>query len=130
MAFLGLLTITAIIIYLLRKKQKVCFKSRQTRFPCRSTNSSAPYKARTLSSHEDYVTSINNHRLHSLHDTEINNDVESVDSSGQRTVSKHFITDGKERSVHFNYKVTLHKCDSDGDIGKLAKDSKNEGFIL
>ena len=60
--FIGFLCIFAIIIFILRKKQKVCFSVPKTRFPF-CTSRSAPKHGQALSFH-DAVTSISSNNLY------------------------------------------------------------------
>ena len=60
--FIGFLCIFVIVIFILRKKQKVCFSVPKTRFPF-CTSRSAPKHGQALSFH-DAVTSISSNNLY------------------------------------------------------------------
>lgn len=66
-----------------------------------------------------------------MREIDINED-EFQDSNvkSQRKVSSHFITDGKERAVQYNYKVTVQKCEYDENVNKTEENDFTEGFIV
>ena len=109
-AFIGLLCIASIVIFVLRKKQKVCFKnSKRTRFPY-SSNNSAPFKARhsTLTV-PDFITSIKPNQSPCTHEIKATgNDIDFVgDERLKKTLrisSRRNKTDKKGKTVQFSSK--------------------------
>ena len=109
-AFIGLLCIASVVIFVLRKKQKVCFKnSKRTRFPY-SSNNSAPFKARhsTLTV-PDFITSIKPYQspcMHEIKATENDRDsiVDERLNKNHRNSSRQNKTDRKGKTVQFNTK--------------------------
>ena len=127
-AFIGLLVITAIIIFILKKKQKVCFKVNQARFPFFTARSSLN-NARALSYH-DAVTSISCNNLYAMHPPATKHDVVHTDTDACESLTRQFLTDGQEKSVRFNYKVTLHSCDPKDDVIEPTNNGKLDGLIV
>jgi hypothetical protein len=122
-AGIGAVVIAIIVILLLLRYRKVCFTTKPTRFPF-DTN------------HDLTISTLTRNSLNNMKsDSNLDSDKEQKKPAmsemlikkathdtaeypdfrrgiGQ-TLSKQFLTDGHERSVHFNYKVTLYGYDSD-----------------
>ena len=125
--FIGLLCISSIIIFILRKKQKVCFKNtRSAHFPY-SSNRSATFNARALTV-PDFITSIKTNSSHCMRGIETNeHDIENINKEPRRKISRQFITDGQE----YNYKVTLQKCNKYvEDVSKTDDNDLSDGLIV
>ena len=130
-AFIGLLCASSIIIFILRKKQKVCFKNtRRLRFPYCS-NRSAPFNAHALTA-PGFITSIKTNQSHCMREIDTNeHGLENIDKEPHRKTSRQFITDGQEKAIQYNYKVTLQKCNKYvEDVSKTEDNDLSDGLIV
>ena len=130
-----MIIICAIIIYLIRRQKKVCFKIQHARFPFYTTQR---LSARLARSQHVYDAPKNSDQSDSSTvDNFTTKPTPSIDylepektyGTGQM-ISKQLLTDGHERAVHFNYKVTLYGYDPTNGVNSKEKQDANDVFMI
>jgi len=125
-AVIGAVVIISLVAIFIIRKRKVCFKPKHARFPfCSnhiSSNSSPTHHPiyQTVSKEKTTLKSRNNCR--GKDDQVVSPCTENTDwftrsfpgteEAKNTTLTRQFLTDGHERAVNFNYKITLYGYDS------------------
>ena len=124
--FIGFLCIFAIIIFILRRKQKVCFSVPKTRFPF-CTSRSAPKHGQALSFH-DAITSISSNNLYLTQsfDTKLH-EHDSIDYRHDASKSRNdqFIEEECEEVVSVDDNEKLNTHGSKDEEVKIRKSIEN-----
>lgn len=114
-ASVGAITLAVIVALLLfRRYNKVCYKVKQSRFPF-----TTDHKLTSSSKHSYISSNLGLDTKNERSDQKDNQNAAILDLSAfpnfqqgrGQSISKQFLTDGHERTVHFNYKVTLYGYD-------------------
>lgn len=113
-AVVGVVVITSLVLLVLRRR-KVCFKPKHARFPyciSHSANYSLDHQTSNTSNTNRATDSTGLRRNISRDTADWFVRSFPVDEKLERaTVTRQFLTDGQERAVNFNYKLTLYGYD-------------------
>lgn len=121
-----------IVVLILRRYKKVCFKVQLARFPY-ETNHKLHRPSRNPCISNKSNTEFNDTSSENAHTNSIKNtstDFPDFNKGHGKSISKQLLTDGHERSVHFNYKVTLYGYDSECNKEKNKSDKNNVSEVF
>lgn len=142
-AVVGAVIITCLVTIIILRQRKVCFKPEHARFPFSPSHSSYLQPDPHLTNNDDgnsacsqsyqAKTPTKNGALSGSGDTDADWFTRSFPAetlNENTTVSRQFLTDGHERAVNFNYKITLYGYDPTHKTGRKKTNENEYGNIF